>query len=113
MLLHQTVTRFTSTTYRASCSIRNFPRDDNREIGSGGRRVVACDQREMGEFKPNLPQSRVSTVRRALLAAGVESWRFVPPPAQWGDNWRVLCQEDSAACREKNRRVEIFVTQWN
>jgi outer membrane protein OmpA-like peptidoglycan-associated protein len=67
------------------------------------------DQVEMSQLKPNIPQSRVIAVRRALLAAGVESWRFMPPPAPWGDNWGLLCAEDTDTCREKNRRVEIFV----
>ena len=67
------------------------------------------DQREMAQLKPNLPQSRVTTVRRALIDAGVEPWRLVAPPAPWQDNWGLLCREDSDDCRAKNRRVELFV----
>jgi len=67
------------------------------------------DQVEMEQLKPNIPQSRVTAVRHALQNAGVEAWRFMPPPSPWGDNWGMLCREDTDTCRQTNRRVEIFV----
>jgi outer membrane protein OmpA-like peptidoglycan-associated protein len=69
------------------------------------------DQRELSERDRNLPESRVGVVRRALVAAGVRPWRFVEPPAPWGNHRNVLCQEDTDICLERNRRVEIFLKQ--
>jgi outer membrane protein OmpA-like peptidoglycan-associated protein len=71
---------------------------------------VALDARAdpalTGDADPAIARQRAKTVRDALVAAGVPAARihYTAFHAQ-----RSLCLHDTAACREWNRRVEVFI----
>lgn len=65
-----------------------------------------ADPRGSEAYNQGLSEHRVEAVRQALIKAGVENDRIYT--GAFGE-WDVTCHENSAACWQQNRRVEVLI----